>query len=67
MYFRYKNWHISPTEIENVVQEHPNVAESVVFGIKDHSVQELVSIAVVLKENIHVCKTFNYRRLNFQY
>ena len=54
MYLRYKNWHISPTEIENIVQEHPNVAESQVFGKKDPSVQELVSIAVVPKENKHV-------------
>ena len=54
IYLRYKNYHISPTEIENIVQEHPNVAESQVFGKKDPYVQELVSIAVVPKENKQV-------------
>ena len=54
MYLRYKNNHISPTEIENIVQEHPNVAESQVFGKKDPNVQELVSIAIVPKENKQV-------------
>ena len=51
---RYKNNHISPTEIESIVQEHPDVAESLVFGRKDPNVQELLSIAVVPKEDKQV-------------
>ena len=54
MYLRYKNNHISPTEIENIVQEHPHVAESQVFGKKDPNFQELVSIAIVPKQNKQV-------------
>ena len=51
--FRYNNNHVSPTEIENLLQEHPAVAESLVFGEKDPTVQELISAVIVLKENKH--------------
>ena len=53
MPFRYNNNHVSPTEIENLLQEHPAVAESLVFGEKDPTVQELISAVIVLKENKH--------------
>ena len=51
--FRYNNNHVSPTEIENLLQTHPAVAESLVFGEKDPTVQELISAVIVLKETKH--------------
>ena len=44
---KYKNCHLYPLEIENVISQHPNVIESGVFGKPDDEVQELVSAAVV--------------------
>ena len=46
---RYKNNHVSPAELEDVLQSHPAVLESLVFGLPDPHVQELFSAAVVLK------------------
>ncbi|XP_017769312.1 PREDICTED: 4-coumarate--CoA ligase 1-like [Nicrophorus vespilloides] len=31
--FKYQSWHIVPASVENVIREHPEVAEVVVFGI----------------------------------
>ena len=42
---------MSPTEVECVLQEHPDVRECLVFGKKDPMVQELISAVIVLKEN----------------
>lgn len=47
---RYQNNHVSPTEIEAILQTHPDVKESLVFGKKDPRVQELISAVVVLNE-----------------
>ena len=44
---KYKNCHLYPLEIENVISQHPNVIESGVFGKPDDEVQELVTAAVV--------------------
>ena len=52
--FRYQNNHVSPTEIESILQEHPDVRECLVFGKKDPMVQELISAVIVLKENKEV-------------
>ena len=48
--YRYQNNHVSPTEIEAILQTHPDVKESLVFGKKDPRVQELISAVVVLHE-----------------
>ena len=42
---------MAPTEIEDILQTHPAIAESLVFGIKEPKVQELISAVVVLKDN----------------
>jgi 4-coumarate--CoA ligase len=44
---KYKNNHISPTEIEDILQRHEDVQECLVFGKVDHRVQELVTAVVV--------------------
>ena len=49
--FRYCNNQISPTEIEEILQSHPEVIEALVFGIRDPNVQERVSAVVVLKNS----------------
>ena len=51
---RYKGNHVSPTEIENILQEHPAVTDCLVFGKKDDTVQELISAVVTLKAGEHV-------------
>lgn len=47
---KYCNNIISPTEIEDLIQSHPNVLECLAFGIKNPSVQEELSAVVVLKD-----------------
>ena len=42
---------MAPTELESILQTHPLVRESLVFGIKDPSVQELISAVVVLNSS----------------
>ena len=44
---KYKNCHLYPLEIENVICKHPEVVEAGVFGRPDDTVQELVTAAVV--------------------
>jgi len=52
--YRYQNNHVSPSEIENVLQQHPDVLDCLVYGKKDPTVQELISAVIVLKENAKV-------------
>ena len=55
-YSRYMNNHVSPAELDDILQAHPGVAECMVFGLPDPKVQELFSAAVVLKaEHKKVC------------
>lgn len=51
---KYRNNHVSPTEIEAILQTHPQVEESLVFGKKSPMVQELISAVVVLKKGSDV-------------
>lgn len=51
---KYCNNHIAPTQIEDILQTHPKIQESLAFGIKDPSVQELLSVVVVPKEGKQV-------------
>lgn len=46
---KYKNNHVSPTELEDILQKHPSVQESLVFGKKDPHVQEIICAVVVKK------------------
>ena len=47
---KYQNCHISPTEIEDVAMQHPDIEDIGVYGIPDEKVQELVSAVVVKNE-----------------
>ena len=51
---RYCNNHVAPTELEDILQTHPAIAESLVFGIKEPSVQELISAVVVLRDDAKI-------------
>ena len=42
---------MAPTELEGIIKTHPLVKESLVFGIKEPSVQELISAVVVLNRS----------------
>ena len=46
---KFNNNHISPTEIEDILQKHDDVQDCLVFGKKEPKVQELVT-AVVCKK-----------------
>ena len=46
---KYKNNHLFPMEIENIISLHPDVLEVAVFGKPDPIVQEYVTAAVVKK------------------
>ena len=47
---KYCNNHIAPTEIEDILQTHPDVHECLVYGRKEPTVQELLSAVVVPKD-----------------
>ena len=47
---KFCNNHVSPTQLEDILQSHPFVRESLVFGIQEPSLQELVSAVVVLND-----------------
>ena len=51
---RYKNNHVSPTEIEDILQTHPAVYDCLVFGKQCPQVQELITAVVVKKTNYEV-------------
>ena len=55
---KYKNNHVSPTELESVLQKHEAVQECLVFGRKEPRVQELITAVVVKKPNFEVCFEF---------
>jgi long-chain acyl-CoA synthetase len=42
-------WKIYPTEVENVIIQHPAVADVAVFGVPDERKGEVPLAAVVLK------------------
>ena len=44
---KYKNNHLFPMEIENIISSHPEVSEVAVFGKPDPIVQEYITAAVV--------------------
>ena len=44
-------WKIYPTEVENVIIQHPAIADVAVFGVPDERKSEIVVAAVVLKPN----------------
>ncbi|XP_018579484.1 4-coumarate--CoA ligase 1-like isoform X2 [Anoplophora glabripennis] len=52
--FKYKSWHVVPTSLEAVLQEHPCVKEAAVFGIP-HDVDEFWPAAcVTLKDGSEI-------------
>ncbi|KAJ8924035.1 hypothetical protein NQ315_006812 [Exocentrus adspersus] len=52
--FKYKSWQVLPFAVENILEEHPDVKEAVVFGIP-HEIDEFHPAAfVVLKEGAKV-------------
>lgn len=51
---KYKGWHVSPTFIENVLNGHLGVKESVVFGIPHDIDGEHPMALVVLHDNVDI-------------
>jgi acyl-coenzyme A synthetase/AMP-(fatty) acid ligase len=45
-------WKIYPTEVENVIIQHPAIADVAVFGVPDERKGEVPVAAVVLKQGI---------------
>jgi len=48
-------WKIYPTEVENVIIQHPGIADVAVFGIPDERKGELPAAAVILRPGVPVC------------
>jgi len=46
--------HIAPTELEAIAQKHPAVRESLAFGYPEPSVNEIVTLVVVLNPGFDV-------------
>jgi long-chain acyl-CoA synthetase len=46
-------YNIYPIEVEEVIYQHPAVAEACVFGVPDPYRGETVKAAVVLKDGVH--------------
>lgn len=53
-FYRYDNKPIAPTELEDILQTHPAVKESLVFGITDFKVMELVSVVICLNPGYEI-------------
>ncbi len=51
---KYKNCHLYPKELEDIIMRHPGVFEAGVFGKPDPMFQELVSAAVVRRPGSNV-------------
>ena len=48
---KYKNYHLYPLEIEQIICSHPDVIEAAVFGRPEPTVQELVTAVVIKTPN----------------
>eukprot|EP00091_Calanus_sinicus_P016533 TRINITY_DN35951_c0_g1_i1.p1 TRINITY_DN35951_c0_g1~~TRINITY_DN35951_c0_g1_i1.p1 ORF type:complete len:127 (-),score=49.83 TRINITY_DN35951_c0_g1_i1:132-488(-) len=51
---KYKNSHLYPKEIEDLIMKHPHVEDVAVFGKPEPSVQELVTAVVVVTQGSSV-------------
>ena len=51
---KYKNSHLYPKEIEDLIMKNPNVEDVAVFGKPEPSVQELVTAVVVVAKGSNV-------------
>ena len=49
MSYRYRNNHVAPTELEDILQRHEAVNECLVFGKPDPKVQEIITAVVIKK------------------
>ena len=48
--FKYQSWHIVPSSIEAVLLEHPDIEETVVFGLPGGAEGDVPAACVVLKD-----------------
>ncbi len=52
---RHRNNHVSPSEIEAVLNGHPSVSDSAVFGVPHPGVMEVVhAVAAVNGEDVSI-------------
>uniref|UniRef100_A0A1L8DZ97 Putative acyl-coa synthetase n=1 Tax=Nyssomyia neivai TaxID=330878 RepID=A0A1L8DZ97_9DIPT len=51
---KYNNYHVSPLEIEEILQNHPDVSQAVVVGIPDQIFTDLPAAVVVRKDGTSV-------------
>merc|ERR1712051_33639 len=51
---KYKNYHLYPLEIEQIICSHPDVIEAAVFGRPEPTVQELVTAVVIKAPNSNI-------------
>lgn len=53
---KYKNYHLYPNELEELILSHDAIEDAAVFGKPEASVQELVTALVVRREGFEVTK-----------
>ena len=53
--FQKPNYNVLPSGIESILHEHPDIKECIVFGKKDPTIQELISVVIVPADNKEVC------------
>jgi len=53
---KYKNHHLYPNELEEIILAHESVEDAAIFGRSEPSVQELVTALVVKKKGVEVDK-----------
>ena len=61
---KYKNNHIYPLEIENIIRNIPDVIDVGVFGRPEHTVQELITAVVVKRTNSDLTEDEIIQRAN---
>ncbi|MER3447722.1 MAG: acyl-CoA synthetase [Candidatus Dadabacteria bacterium] len=51
---------VDPTEVENILLNHPKIKDAVVIGVKDKYGNESVKAVIVAKEDIDIKEVHNY-------
>lgn len=53
---RHRGWHISPSEIENVLVKHPGIEQVCVVGVPDLILADLPTAVIVRSGNAVICE-----------
>lgn len=54
--FKYKSWHIVPSQIEKALNEHPAIKEAAVFGVPAGDDGDVPAACIVLNDGYKITK-----------